>query len=161
LSQVLLAELLTPDRIRIPVEARDKAGVIEELCAFLADRAGTAPDAATRIRDAVLARERVLTTGIGGGVAIPHGRSEEVRDLVLVAGRTSIPVDFDALDEQPVRIVMLLVGPDSAAGSHVKALSRISRTLRSRATRQRLVEAPTPEDFYDVLKTAEEGEHKG
>jgi mannitol/fructose-specific phosphotransferase system IIA component (Ntr-type) len=161
LSQLILAELLTPDRIRIPIEARDKVGVIEEMCAFLADRAGAAPDAATRIRDAVLAREEVLTTGIGGGIAIPHGKSEEVGDLVLVAGRTAHPVDFDSLDEKPVRLVMLLVGPESAAGSHVKALSRISRTLRSRVTRRRLIEAATPQDFHETLAIAEAGEHDG
>jgi len=158
LSRLFLAELLSPDRIRIPIEARDKRGVIEEMCAFLAERLGAGPDGAARIRDAVLEREAVLTTGIGGGVAIPHGKSDVVDGLALVAGRTAEPVDFDALDERPVRIVMLLVGSEAVAGSHVKALSRISRVLRSPATRRKLVGAESPADFYEVIRRADVGQ---
>ncbi len=154
-SQLLLADLLTPDRIRIPLEARDKNGIIEELCALLALRCEATHEEELEIRDAVLERERVLSTGIGGGVAIPHGKSEAVDDLVLVAGRTGEPIDFDALDERPVRIVMLLVGPESAAGLHVKVLSRISRLLRSPELRDRLVRADSPEAFHEVLRRAE------
>jgi len=153
--QLLLADLLTPERIRIPLMARDKTGIIEELCALLARGAGATPAEEEEIREAVLEREKVLSTGIGGGVAIPHGKSEAVDDLVLVAGRTGEPVDFDALDQRPVSIVMLLVGPESAAGLHVKVLSRIGRLLRSAELRDRLVRAETPEAFHRTLRSAE------
>lgn len=155
MSQLLLADLLTPERIRIPLQARDKTGIIEELCAFLARGSGATPDEEEEIRQAVLEREKVLSTGIGGGVAIPHGKSEAVEDLVLVAGRTAAPVDFEALDERPVRIVMLLVGPESAASLHVKVLSRISRVLRSPELRDRLAGAESPEAFHEILRRAE------
>lgn len=153
--QLLLADLLTPDRIRIPLQARDKTGIIEELCALLARGAGATPDEEEEIREAVLEREKVLSTGIGGGVAIPHGKSEAVEDLVLVAGRTADAVDFEALDERPVSIVMLLVGPESAAGLHVKVLSRISRLLRDPRLRERLAGAESPEAFHEALRRAE------
>lgn len=158
MPQLLLADLLTPDRIRIPLEAHDKTGIIEELCAFLARGSGATPDEENEIREAVLERESVLSTGIGGGVAIPHGKSEAFEDLVLVAGRTSAPVDFEALDERPVSIVMLLVGPESAAGLHVKVLSRISRLLRHADLRERLVRAESPEAFHEILRRAETAE---
>ncbi|MDH3734760.1 MAG: PTS sugar transporter subunit IIA, partial [Gemmatimonadota bacterium] len=123
MSNILLAELLTPDRIRIPIQASDKHGVIGELSEFMADMAGLEPAEGAAIGDAVLEREAVLTTGIGGGVAIPHGKVEALDDLQMVAGLTSTPVEFESLDGQPVRIVLLLVGPDSASGKHVRALS--------------------------------------
>ncbi|MDX1394963.1 MAG: PTS sugar transporter subunit IIA [Gemmatimonadota bacterium] len=157
MSHPVLARLLSTDRVRIPIEARDKRGVIEEMCAFLADRAGVEAAEADAILGAVLDREEVLTTGIGGGVAIPHGRSESLDDLLLVAGRTAEPVDFEALDGRPVRLVMLLVGPESASGRHVQALSRIGRLLRSVSLRERLVDASTPEEFVEALRAAEAG----
>lgn len=155
MSQLLLADLLTPDRIKIPLESADKAGLIAELCAVLARQSDVTEQEEAEIRQAVLDREKVLSTGIGGGVAIPHGKSGAVDDLVLVAGRTREPVDFDALDARPVRILLLLVGPESAAGLHVKVLSRISRVLRSRKLRERLVETETSEEFLAILRDAE------
>lgn len=155
MSQLLLTDLLTPDRIKIPLESAEKLALIGELCAIVARVSDVTEREEAEIRQAVLDRERVLSTGIGGGVAIPHGKSGAVEDLVLVAGRTSEPIDFDALDALPVRIVLLLVGPESAAGLHVKVLSRISRLLRRRELRERLVAAETGEEFLDILRDAE------
>ena len=155
MSQILLTDLLTTDRIRVPLDAEDKPGLIEELCAFLATSCGVGPEEEAKLRDAVFERETVLSTGIGSGVAIPHGKTEAVDDLLLVAGRTKVPVDFDALDERPVRLVLLLVGPESAAGLHVKVLSRIGRLLRSPELRARLAEAESAEAFHDALRQAE------
>jgi len=154
-SHLLLSNLLSVDRIRIPIEALDKAAVIGDMCAFLADTCGATTDEAREIEDAVLERETVFSTGIGGGVAIPHGKSEAMPELVLVAGRTAEPVDFDALDGRPVRLIFLLIGPESAADTHIKVLSRIGRVLRSEPSRRRLVAAASPADFHAALKTAE------
>lgn len=155
MSKILLAELLTVDRIRLPLLAPDKQGVIEELAQFMADRRGLSGDAGIQIRDAVLEREAVLTTGIGGGVAIPHGKVELFDDLEIVAGRTAEPIDFDALDARPVKLVVMLVGPESASGKHVRVLSRVSRLLRSASTRDRLVRAETAVEFHEALVAAE------
>jgi mannitol/fructose-specific phosphotransferase system IIA component (Ntr-type) len=150
---LLLTELLTPDRIRVPLAAADKAGVLRELTHLLADRAGT--DAGP-ILSAVQEREQVLSTGIGHGIAIPHAKSPLVSDLILVSGSSPVGVPFEALDGDPVRLFFLLVGPDSAAGQHVKALSRIARLVRRESVREALLMAQTPEAFYHTLVEAEE-----
>ena len=154
MSQLLLADLLSPDRVVIPLESTEKLDLIGELCAYLAT-VNAASEEEEEIRAAVLKREAVLSTGIGGGIAIPHGKSEAFGDLVLVAGVTREPVDFDALDARPVRLILLLVGPESAAGLHIEVLSRITRILRSRRVRDRLIAAASPDDFLSILRDAE------
>ncbi len=128
--------------------------MIAELAALIAVTSGVGGET-DAIRRAVEERESVLSTGIGGGVAIPHGKSGVVDALVLAAGVTSEPVDFEALDGEPVRIVMMLVGPESAAALHVKALSRISRVLRQDEVKEALIRAATPEEFLAVVRVAE------
>lgn len=148
-----LTDLLTIDRIRIPLTARTKDGVLEELVAVITSSLSDAPGEVLR---AVREREAVLSTGIGNGVAIPHGKSSLVPELVMAAGRTSGPIDFDALDGEPVQLLFMLVGPETAAGPHIKALSRISRLIRKDSVRQQLINAKTAEEFYQGLKDAEE-----
>jgi mannitol/fructose-specific phosphotransferase system IIA component (Ntr-type) len=146
---VLLTELLTPERVKVPLAARDKEAALEELVGILAAAGAVSdPDAVLR---AVRQREEVLSTGIGGGVAIPHGKSDGVGDLAMAAGIAAEPMEFAALDGQPVRLFFLLVGPESAAGAHVKALSRISRLVRREDLRARLVSATTSREFMDVV----------
>lgn len=151
---LLLADLVSADRVRIPLAARDKAGVISELSEVAARAAGL-PEESGTIREAVEAREEVLSTGIGGGVALPHGKTGRLEELVVVAGTSPEPIDFRALDGKPVRLFVMLVGPPGAAGVHVKALSRISRLLRERTLRERLLAAADPEEFVSILKAAE------
>jgi fructose-specific phosphotransferase system IIA component len=152
---VLLSELLTPDRVRVPLRGGSKQALLQELVEVLRDTGAVAD--ADAVLEAVRAREQVLSTGVGHGVGIPHGRSDSVPALVLAAGVTAAPVDFDALDGEPVRLVFLLVAPVAAAGDHVKALSRISRLVRKDEFRARLAEAASPEEFMAVLAEAEEG----
>ena len=151
---MLLSRLLAPDRVRIPLESRDKPGLIAELAGLLATASGV-PGEADTIRQAVDEREAVLSTGIGGGVAIPHGKTGVVGSLVMVAGVTAEPVDFESLDGLPVRILLMLVGPESAAGLHVKALSRVSRLLRHDAVKEALIQAGTADEFLAVVRAAE------
>ena len=149
---MLLTELLSPERIKIPLTSSRKEDILRELVDVLAG--GAAVDAADVLR-VVEEREAVLSTGIGGGIAIPHGKAANVDSLVLAAGVAPEGVDFEALDGQPVQLFFLLVGPESAAGDHVKALSRISRLLRRESFRTRLAEADSPQQFYDILGEAE------
>ncbi len=150
---MLLTDLLTPERIRIPLRARSKDDLLRELVLVVSD-AGN-PDAAAEVLRAVREREAVLSTGIGNGVAVPHGKSSAVPDLRIAAGRTEQPVDFDALDGQPVSLFFLLVGPESAAGPHIKALSRISRLVRKDSVRQQLLSAGSAQEFFEAMKAAE------
>lgn len=150
---MLLTDLLTPERIKIPLEGRTKDELLSELVAVIADsdRLDDPEDVLRAVRD----REAVLSTGIGNGVAIPHGKSAAVPELRMAAGCTAEPVDFDALDGVPVRLFFLLVGPETAAGPHIKALSRISRLVRKEAVRERLMRARDAAEFYQALREAE------
>jgi PTS system nitrogen regulatory IIA component len=127
--------------------------VLEELVTVLAE-AGVVDDAAATLR-AVRKREADHPTGIGGGVAIPHGKTDSVGGLVVAAGVAAEPVDFDSPDGEPVRLFFLLVVPESAAGLHVKALARISRLVRAEETRARLAGAASAEEFMAVVAEAE------
>jgi mannitol/fructose-specific phosphotransferase system IIA component (Ntr-type) len=149
---VLLSQLLTPQRIRIPLAAGDKPAALRELVEIVA------PDdlvAAADLLMAVEEREAVLSTGIGHGVAIPHGRSGCVNDVRVSAGVSTVPIEYGSLDGSPVRLFFLLVGPESEAGTHVRALSRISRLVRQPLVRERLVQAATSDEFYRRLRDAE------
>lgn len=150
---MLLTELLTPDRIKVPLAAADKPAILRELTLLLAERAGAPLEP---LLAAVLDREQVLSTGIGHGIAIPHAKSPLVQDLMLVAGSHPTGVPFEALDGEPVRLFFLLIGPDSAAGQHVKALSRIARLVRRESVRDALLAAPDAATFNQVLVDAEE-----
>ena len=150
---MLLSELLTVDRVKVPLASRTKNDVLRELVLLVAgDRDGSD---AEPILASVREREQVLSTGIGGGVAIPHGKTPHVDQLVLAAGVSPHPIDFDALDGKPVQLFFLLVGPESASGAHVKALSRISRLLRRDQLRADLMAARTPEAFLTVVRASE------
>jgi mannitol/fructose-specific phosphotransferase system IIA component (Ntr-type) len=150
---LLLTDLLTKDRIRIPLQAKTKDELLRELVALVTG--GSSESEQEDVLRAVRERESVLSTGIGYGVAIPHGKSSAVRELSMAAGRSAEPIEFDALDGQPARLFFLLVGPESAAGPHIKALSRISRIVRRDDVRARLVEATDEESFLRALEDAE------
>jgi PTS system nitrogen regulatory IIA component len=149
---VLLTELLSPERVVVPLTARDKAGVIAELTHHLVDHSGGKFE---EVLSAVEEREAVLSTGIGFGVAIPHARSSAVRELTVVCGLSPIPVPYDSIDGEPVRLFFLIVGPEASAGQHVKLLSRIARLVRRDSLRQQLCDAASPQEFYDTLLAAE------
>jgi mannitol/fructose-specific phosphotransferase system IIA component (Ntr-type) len=148
-----LSELLTPDRIRVPIRAQSKEGVLRELVDLLVGGNGAAPD----VLQAVMERERQFPTGIGYGVAVPHGKTPALANLVAVAGTARTPVPYETVDGEPVRLFFLLAGPESQAGAHVKALSRISRLVRREPIRARLLEARDAQEFYRILVDAERG----
>ena len=147
---MLLTDLLTIERIKIPLQARTKDEILRELVGVL----GGAGENADILR-AVREREAVLSTGIGSGVAIPHGKSPVVPSLIMAAGTTTSPIEFDSLDGQPVRLFFLLIGPETAAGPHIKALSRISRLVRRDDARDRLIGSKSAEEFFRALQEAE------
>lgn len=149
----LLSEFLSPERVKVPLLSQSKDEVLRELVMLAMPSAGDA--ALERIVRAVLDREKLLSTGIGSGIAIPHGRTGEVDALILAAGVAPEPIAFDALDGKPVSLFFLLLGPDSAAGAHVRALGRISRILRHESVREDLSHAPNAESFLERLVGAE------
>ena len=151
-AAVLLGQLLTADRIKVPLEARDKPSVLNELVALLVSTAGG--DSGDLMR-AVYEREELQSTGFGHGVAIPHARTPTLTALAIVAGRTTVPVDFGAVDGHPVRLLFFVAGPESAAGDQVRVLSRIARLVRRDYLRERLLKAASADDFAAVVREAE------
>ncbi|HKG94145.1 MAG TPA: PTS sugar transporter subunit IIA [Gemmatimonadaceae bacterium] len=150
---MLLTELLTAERVRVPLSSRSKDEVLRELVE-LATR-GHPPDDVEAALAAVREREQLLSTGIGAGVAIPHGKTPVIDQLVLAAGVTAPGIEFDALDGEPVQLFFLVLGPESAAGAHVKVLSRISRLLRREPLRQALRTVGSEADFLRIVRASE------
>jgi len=150
-----LLEIITPECIRVPLESSDKRGVIDELVDLLV--------AIDRVRDgealkeAVWSREQTRTTGIGHGLAIPHGKSPTLGSLAMAIGKPREPMDFEALDNQPVRLVVLLASPPDRTSEHIQALARISRLMTLERFRNRIYEADTPEAVYKLLREEESG----
>jgi len=150
---VLLSDLLAPTRVKVPLAARDKEGVLRELLALaLPDRD---PDTLAAVLDALQQREELLSTGIGEGVGIPHAKTAAVDQVVMAAGVSHQGVEFDALDGEPAHVFFLLLGPESAAAGHIKALSRIARLLRREQLRESLRSAGTPDEFLQVVSSSE------
>ena len=115
----MLSDLLSPERVKVPLVSQSKDDVLRELVQLAMPSAGDA--ALERIVKSVLDREKLLSTGIGSGIAIPHGRTGEVDSLILAAGVAPEPIEFDTLDGKPVSLFFLLLGPDSAAGARTKS----------------------------------------
>jgi fructose-specific phosphotransferase system IIA component len=108
-----------------------------------------------KVRQAILEREKIMSTGVGNGFAIPHGKTDAVKDIVAAFAVTEHPVDYQALDEQPVRLVFLLVGRDSLVGPHIKLLSRISRLMNREEFRKDLLMTKTPKDVIELFRRQE------
>ncbi len=149
----MLPDLLIPERVKVPLASHSKDDVLRELVQLAMPAAGSA--VLDSVVDAVRARETLSSTGIGSGIAIPHGRTNQVDSLVLAAGIARVPIDFDALDGKPVSLFFLLLGPESTAGAHVRALGRISRMLRHESVRDALMHATSASAFVGHLVTAE------
>jgi len=151
-----LTDLLTPERVAIHHDHLDKAGVIKALGQMLAK--GTRVNG-TEVERVLMEREQLQSTGIGEGVAIPHGALVQLD--TQHAGLLIVPegVDFAAIDGQPVFIVFAVIGPKRATGEHLKTLARVSRLLRNPAFRDHLVAAETPESVYNLI-ASEEGESR-
>jgi mannitol/fructose-specific phosphotransferase system IIA component (Ntr-type) len=149
---VLLSQLLAPDRVRVPLVARDKSSVLRELVELLVRSGGGSQD---DILHAVREREACQSTGFGHGVAIPHARTPSLAEVRLVAGHAPQAIEYGALDGKPVRLFFLLAGPEAMAGFQVRALARIARIVRREYVRERLLQAATPEAFCEVVREAE------
>ncbi len=148
-----LQDLLTADVIKIPLESEEKYQLIEEMVNMLHDSGRIANR--DLVLNAVFERERVMSTGMGDGVAIPHAKTEGVKELIAAFGITKQEIDFQAIDGKPVRIVFLLVGPTDQTGPHLKALSRISRLMHRKEFRDRLALSRSAEEVVEAITNEE------
>jgi PTS system nitrogen regulatory IIA component len=108
------------------------------------------------VADVLLERERLGSTGIGGGIGIPHGKLKHLDRLIIGFGLSRKGVDFESLDGEPTRIFFLLMTPENSAGLHLKLLARISRILKNEPFKQRLLQAKTADEIYEIIKEEDE-----
>ncbi|MPY71713.1 MAG: PTS IIA-like nitrogen regulatory protein PtsN [Alphaproteobacteria bacterium] len=143
-----ISDLITPESVVTGLNATSKKQMLQEL----AHKAAKITRLHERnIFDVLLERERLGTTGVGKGIAIPHGKMAELDRLHGIFARLDTPVDFDSVDDQPVDLVFLLLAPETAGADHLKALARISRLLRDSKMCEKLRSLDKPQDIYRLL----------
>ncbi len=151
-----LSDLLKHDAVLPSLHAQSKKQVLQEVSASAARLTGLSE---REIFDTLLQRERLGSTGVGQGVAIPHGKIKALDRLVGVFARLARPVDFDSLDDQPVDLVFVLLAPENAGADHLKALARIARILRDPALAEKLRAARDADGVYAVLTGLDQASH--
>jgi len=147
-----LSDILRAADVLPALQAGSKRQVLQALAAHAADMTGL--DART-IFDVLMQRERLGSTALGGGIAIPHGRFAGIDHVMGIFARLAAPVDFDALDHRPVDIVFMLMAPESAGADHLKALARVSRVLRDKALVEKLRATREQNTLYALLTSAQ------
>jgi fructose PTS system EIIA component len=149
-----LTNLLSPKTIQVGLPGTDKNEVIGQTIDLLADSEFVTD--LEVVRSVVMEREAQMSTGVGKGLGLPHGKTPMATGSVAALSITAEPIEFDAFDDEPVRIVFLLVGPPDAQTLHIRTLSRISRIMNSGATRKLVLEATSAEEVYQAIHQAEE-----
>jgi PTS system nitrogen regulatory IIA component len=147
-----ITNLLTPRRVIANLHATSKKQALQEIARRAAEETGLHERA---VFEVLLERERLGTTGIGNGVAIPHGRLDGLDRIIGVFARLAPPVDFEAIDERPVDLAFMLLAPAAAGADHLKALARVSRLLRNQTTCQKLRATDTRDALYALLTETE------
>lgn len=143
-----ISDLITPSTIVANLKVTSKKQALQELARLGAEAAGVGE---REIFEILLERERLGTTGVGAGVAIPHGKLPGLKGLHGLFARLEQPIDFDSVDEQPVDLIFLLLAPETAGADHLKALARVSRQLRDREMCEKLRGSDTAEALYSLL----------
>lgn len=146
--RMTLIDLLSPAAVISPLRANGKKQALLELAQQAAQLTGLAE---RDLFEALLQRERLGSTGIGDGIAIPHGRMAGIDRLVGLFARAEKPIDFDALDGQPVDLIFVLIAPEGAGADHLKALARVARVLRNPAVLEQVRAARDPAAIYAIL----------
>jgi fructose-specific phosphotransferase system IIA component len=148
-----ISDILTDSLVATGLAGTSKKQIIDGMI----DLVATSPKILDRekVRKAIFEREEIMSTGVGNGFAIPHGKTDAVTDIVAAFAVTAQPIDYQSLDEKPVRLVFLLVGKDNLVGPHIKLLSRISRLMNKEEFRTRLLGLSTKEEILEAFKQEE------
>jgi fructose-specific phosphotransferase system IIA component len=148
-----ICDVLTVDKIIPEIKGNNKIEVINEMIELFNgdDRIVDLEN----VKRTVLEREKIMSTGVGKGFAIPHGKTNKVTDIIAGFGKTTEPLDFESLDGQPVNLIFLLVGKENLVAQHIKLLSRISRMMNKDEFRKNLMHASTAEEIYAIFEEEE------
>jgi len=148
-----ISQLLHKESIIANLNARDKKGTLDEL-ALAISKVTTASE--TDIASVLMEREQLGSTGIGGGIAIPHGKLDAVRSIVIGFGLSRQGVEYESLDNKPVHIFFLLLTPENSTGGHLKVLAQISKLLKMDHFKKDLIAAESVDDIYDIIIAQDE-----
>jgi PTS system nitrogen regulatory IIA component len=143
-----IADLLKPEGVVAALKVQGKKQLLQDLAARAAPLVQL-PE--RRIYETLIERERLGTTGVGQGIAIPHGRLAELEKIAGLFARLETPIDYEAVDNQPVDLVFMLLAPEGAGADHLKALARVSRLLRNQSVCEKLRAAKSSEALYAIL----------
>lgn len=145
-----LIDILNPECICSPLHATDKQNVINELVDVLVE-SGQVSDSDS-LKNAVWTREQTRTTGIGHGLAIPHGKCSSMKGLAIAIGKPAAPIDFEAIDSQPVQLIVLLASPPDKTSDHIQALAHISRLMNNAEFREEIYNTDSREKIYELIE---------
>lgn len=148
-----LADIIPKECVKIELSGKTKDDIIKELVELLAKSSHVID--MEQVSRSIFERERTMSTGIGNGVAIPHGKSAGISKLSAALGMIKEGVDFDSIDKRPARIFLVLASPEGPAGPHIKALSRISRMLNKADFREKLLQCQSPEEVIECIRDEE------
>lgn len=148
-----LCEILPIKHIKAEIANTEKNQVIEELIDLLSDEVSA--EVLDELKKAVIDREKIMSTGVGKGFAIPHAKTSSIEGIVAAFGKSSNKIDFQSLDGEPVHLVFVLIGKDNLVGPHIKLLSRISRMMNKDEFRTSLLNAKTEEEIYSIFDEEE------
>ncbi len=148
-----ISDILDESLVKTQLPGKSK----DEIISHMIDIVSTSKKVLNRekVQEAIFEREKIMSTGVGNGFAIPHGKTDAVSDIVAAFAVTAEPIDYQSLDEQPVRLVFLLVGKDSMVGPHIKLLSRISRLMNKEEFRKKLLAAASPKEVLEIFRAEE------
>lgn len=154
-----ISDLLTEDLVVTNLQGNSKDDIINAIV----DLVATSPKVLQKqkVREAVFEREQIMSTGVGDGFAIPHGKTDAVSDIAAAFAITAQPIDYESLDEKPVRLVFLLVSKVNMVGPHIKLLSRISRLMNKAEFRNSLLAAKSSKDIIEMFKQEEASYFEG
>lgn len=148
-----ICDILRKDKIIPSMNSKFKNDAINELINLFKEDERVKD--VESMRDSVHDREKIMSTGVGKGFAIPHAKSNSVTDIIAAFGKSDEPIDFQALDGQPVNLIFLLVGKENLVGPHIKLLSRISRMMNKEEFRESLSQAKTSDEIFDLFENEE------
>lgn len=152
-TEMRITDVLDEPYIRINLPGNTKEEIINSMIELVANSKNVIDK--EKVRQAIFEREKIMSTGVGNGFAIPHGKTDAVKDIVAAFAVTAQPVDYQALDDQPVRLVFLLVGTDSLVGPHIRLLSRISRLMNKESFREEILASKSPQEILDLFRREE------
>ena len=148
-----ISDILSTDVIAVNMDGADKEDAIKKII-DLAAKSGKILDL-DKVSQTIFEREKLVSTGVGKGFAIPHGKTDSISDVVAAFAITKDPIDFDSIDGEPVRFIFLLIGKENLLNTHIKLLSRISRLMNKDEFREKLLEAASPDEVLKIFREEE------